>query len=499
MNLEKMFPRSSGVLLHVTSLPGAFGIGDLGAHATAFVDFLHRAGQSVWQVLPLGPPALGNSPYSCYSAFAGNSLLISPEQLAKDGWLKASDIILPGKSNDDKVDFQTAFQNKRSLFKQAFEQSRVVLRSSQPFKQFCDQQASWLDDFARFESLMWHFENANWTKWPAELSQRDEASIKQSESELSDKIEYSKFLQFVFDQQWTRVKGYANEKGIRIFGDMPIFVAHESADVWANQNVFRLDEQGNPTVVAGVPPDYFSETGQLWGNPLYRWDVMEANGYAWWTARFAQAFRQFDMLRVDHFRGFESFWEVPAGAETAMHGCWQPGPGTKPFDAARQQLGELPIIAEDLGMITEQVHELRKRLEFPAMRVMQFGFDDANDIFHHPEHFSENSIAYTGTHDNDTLMGWADQKLQQDSKELLTRMLSGEEAVHLQLINILLQSKSHTAIIPVQDLLGLGSETRMNIPGQAKGNWAWRVQADELTDQLAAKVQSMTDAAQRLL
>lgn len=501
------FPRTSGILLHLTSLPGPDGIGDLGPQAYAFVDFLQKAGQQIWQILPLGPPAEGNSPYSCYSAFAGNPLLISLQELIRKGLLETSDLAeangrLPSEGLPDAaVDYAAVADHKMPLLRLAYERFNQANNdeTNQAFAQFCEQQASWLEDFARFESLLQHFQQADWSKWPEDLVKRAPAALAKWDAELSDSIRYSKFLQFVFDRQFVALKQYANDRHVLIYGDMPIFVAHESADVWANQELFCVDKKGRPTLVAGVPPDYFSKTGQLWGNPLYRWDVLAETNYAWWTARFATALRQFDLLRVDHFRGFEAYWEIPASARTAVAGTWRPGPGAAPFQAAREALGELPIIAEDLGMITAEVHALRESLGFPGMRVFQFGFDNVDDDFHRPDQFPEESAAYTGTHDNDTLMGWyKNRRPPREGIDPLAEIIKGEGEVHRKMIDAVLQSRSDIAIIPMQDLLGLGNEARMNLPGKAKGNWTWRVQAAVLTEQLSSSFREQTKKAGRV-
>ncbi len=496
------FPRSSGILLPITSLPGPHGIGDLGANAYAFVDFLEAAGQRIWQILPLGPPAQGNSPYSCISAFAGNPLLISLAQLVDDGWLSHAEVDSLRIDTDDpsSADYEAAAALKLPLLQLAFK--RFCQADDSParadYQAFCRQQASWLDDFARYEACLNEFGTAQWTDWPSELVQRSPQALADLDQRLAAAIERSKFLQFVFQQQWMRLKCYTNERQIRMYGDMPIFVAHQSADVWANQELFSLDESGQPTLVAGVPPDYFSKTGQRWGNPQYRWDVLEATDYAWWTARFRAALEQFDLLRVDHFRGFESYWEIPASARTAVAGRWQPGPGAKPFDAARQALGELPIIAEDLGMITEEVHQLREQLGFPGMRVLQFGFDSLEDDFHRPHQYPPHSVAYTGTHDNETIMGWyRKRKPPETGVDPVTHYLSGDQPVHWQLIAAVWESRSDTAIVPMQDLLGLGNVARMNLPGQAKGNWKWRVEESTWTAELADQLKQLTTQAQR--
>lgn len=492
------FPRSSGILCHVTSLPARFGIGDLGPTSYRFVDFLAAAGQKVWQILPLNPPGPGNSPYSSYSAFAGYPMLISPDALVDDGLLSMSDLdAAESQANagadprdDAKVDFAAVTEVKGGLIRKAFdafsESAGGHLKADFDAYQAGE---SWLAEFSRFEALMWHFGQPDWTKWPIEIVRRFADSMQKWDDRLATEIQFSRFTQFIVDRQWKAIKKYAADRGVRTYGDMPIFVAHESADVWANQNLFALDPFGKPMLVAGVPPDYFSKTGQLWGNPQYRWDVLESTGYAWWTARFKRALAQFDLLRVDHFRGFEAYWEVPATAKTAVSGTWKKGPCEKPFLAAKAALGPLPMIAEDLGMITAPVHALRDNLGFPGMRVFQFGFDDPSDDFHRPNAYPDHSVAYTGTHDNDTLMGWFSARKQPDA--LLAPYLTDDRPVHLQLIDGVLKSASDTAIVPIQDYLGLGNEARMNVPGQANGNWAWRLDADALADDLAASMQAM--------
>ena len=494
------FPRSSGILLHISSLPGASGIGDLGDGAIRFVDFLEHSAQKVWQVLPLGPPALGNSPYSCYSAFAGNGWLVSAEQMQRDGWLDSSDLVAVRDESprNRSVDYDAVAESKDLVLRHAFDRSRSVISSDASYRSFCEKHAWWLDDFARFESLMRHFGEPNWAKWPTPLVKREPEELRRWDDRLSEQIEYSKFVQFVFDQQFHRLKHYANQRGIKLFGDMPIFVAHQSADVWANQELFWLDDHGLPECVAGVPPDYFSETGQLWGNPLYRWEEQRSTDYQWWTARFERALEQFDLLRVDHFRGFQAYWEVPATASSAAAGRWVAGPKAEPFQAAESKLGRLPIVAEDLGLITDEVHRLRDQLGFPAMRVMQFGFESTSDVYHHPHHYPEHSVAYTGTHDNDTIMGWfAMRQRERTNDNLLMTIINGHDEIHFQLIKAVLDSASDTTVIPMQDLLGLGNDARMNVPGQPNGNWQWRAETADFGDALAAKLRGMTLASGR--
>lgn len=493
------FPRSSGVLLHITSLPSEGGIGDLGPQAFQFVDFLCAAGQKVWQILPLSPPAEGNSPYSAYSAFAGNPLMISLGGLVRDGLLKQTPDLTAGEATSDHVDFALVADRKENALRRAFEhfQGGPASEINDEFTSFCTAQSDWLTEFSRFEAIMRNQGEADWSKWPEGLIARRPEVLAEWDQILSEAIKYSQFKQFLFDRQWNELKNYANQRNVQICGDMPIFVAHESADVWANQNLFAVGQDGKPTLVAGVPPDYFSKTGQLWGNPQYDWEALEETDYQWWTQRFGSALRQFDLLRVDHFRGFEAYWEIPASAKTAVAGSWKKGPMSKPFDAATKVHGDLPFIAEDLGMITEEVHQLRAELQFPGMRVLQFGFDTTDDEFHRPNTYPEDSVAYTGTHDNDTLVGWLKSRKPSSTPDPLKAWINDKEPIHWQLIDAVLQSRSDMAIIPMQDLLGLGNSARMNVPGQAKGNWTWRMDARAITDSITTKLRTLTNDAGR--
>ncbi|WDQ15375.1 4-alpha-glucanotransferase [Rhodopirellula sp. P2] len=487
------FPRSSGILCHITSLPSELGIGDLGAAAYEMVDFLHAAGQSIWQILPLSPPAYGNSPYSAYSAFGGNALLISLEALVDEGLLAATDLEGFAAGDPTFVDYDEAGKFKHPRLKLAYERfcANPPRELKIAFELFLDTNDWWLDEFSLFEVLLNKYQESHWSKWPDPISHREPDALGQVRQEMAREIDYSRFQQFLFDRQWNRLKAYANERQVQLCGDMPIFVAYESADVWGNQDMFALNEDGTPKLVAGVPPDYFSETGQLWGNPQYDWDALEKTNYAWWTARFRRALEQFDLLRVDHFRGFEAYWEIPYGAATAIEGQWRPGPGAKPFQAAAKELGELPFIAEDLGMITEAVHELREELGFPGMRVLQFGFASMEDDFHRPSTYPESCVAYTGTHDNDTVMGWYHlRKPPEEGPDPLDEVVTSDVDVNWQLIDAVITSDAEIAIVPIQDVLGLGNEARMNMPGVASGNWAWRLSPQALTqahaDRLAA-------------
>ena len=491
------FPRSSGVLLPVFSLPGGL-IGDFGQEAFRFVDFLASAGQTIWQLLPLGPPARGDSPYSSYSAFAGNPLFISCSELVKDGLLTDDRIAASGANHagNGHVDYDFARSVKEPLLQSAFKAFQQ-LRSEElvsEFREFCDRNAIWLTDYVRFDALVAEHGHANWSTWDASLVRRNADALAAVDERLSEAIEFAKFEQFLFARQWKSLKAYANERNVRIYGDMPIFVAYESADVWMHQHLFQLDDTGRPEVVAGVPPDYFSETGQMWGNPLYRWDELASTGYEWWMQRLRQAFEAFDILRIDHFRGFESYWEIPASAENAIGGRWCPGPADGFFKAVEETLGELPIVAEDLGLITDDVHALRDRVGFPGMRVLQFGFAHEHDPYHRPDCFPEHCFAYTGTHDNDTLMGWYHARHENGAQQhLLDRFLSGDQGqVHWDFVSSVLHSAADTAIVPVQDLLGLGSDARMNTPGEPHGNWHFRCHSSAFTDELAQRLGELT-------
>ncbi len=499
------FARASGVLLHITSLPGEFGVGDLGESAFRFVDFLVQSGQHIWQILPLGPTSLGDSPYSCYSAFAGNPLLISPQRLVENGFLSEADVqpFRQAAGHGQVADYGFAKASRSQLLQTAFQRfsDRHADQPSAEFRDFCNAYGWWLDDFALFSALMQESGTDDWCRWDPGIVRRDPTALGEARQKLGRQIEYAQFVQFLFHRQWRALKQYATAQGVKLFGDMPIFVAHGSADVWGNQDIFWLDTDGRPKVVAGVPPDYFSKTGQLWGNPLYNWKALAASNYDWWTRRFRSAFELYDMLRIDHFRGFQAYWEVPANAKTAVAGRWVPGPGAAPFEAAERALGPLPIVAEDLGMITDAVHELRDQLDFPGMRVLQFGFDAEHDTFHRPESFPINCAAYTGTHDNSTIVGWYLERQKSKTGDILKRYLQDPRQsgmpIHWQLISMVLRSRADTAIIPLQDILGLDDSARMNIPGHAEGNWRWRFQAQDLTEDIIDRLRLISVASDR--
>jgi len=507
------FKRSSGILLHPTSLPGRFGIGELGPEAYRFADFLDRAGQRVWQVLPLGPPGYGHSPYTAFSAFAGNPLLISLDNLAQEGWLSSRDLDNVPSFPAYRVDFDAVRAVKEPLLRKAAETFRTSANAAarDEFARFCDQDWWWVDDYALFMSLSEANGRRPWNAWAPDLVARAPRALDEARTAFADEVYVRKFWQYVFFRQWRALKEYCNQRDIRILGDVPIYVAHDSVDVWANPHMFYLDDAGNPTVVAGVPPDYFAKSGQLWGNPLYRWDALEAEHYHWWIERLRMALRLADMIRVDHFRGFSAYWEVDASEATAENGRWRDGPGAAFFDAVRSQLGDVPIVAENLGVITDDVEELRRQFGFPGMAVLQFAFGP--DIEHAgllPHAFEPNTVAYTGTHDNNTTLGWWQSggrdstrsiKDARKTKAFAKKYLNttGRD-IHWACIRTVHASVADTAIVPLQDVLGLDSDARMNSPGVAsEHNWRWRYAADMLTDALCARLRDLTETYGRLL
>lgn len=465
--------RCCGVLLHPTSLPGSGGIGNIGADARRFVDLLHEMGMSLWQVLPMTPPAYGNSPYSAFSAFAGNPLLIDLDNLAEEGDLPYN--FQSKKFPENRVDFSAVEKYKLPLLRQAAETFFSVAGSKrmEEFWLFCDC-TGWLHDYALFMALKRRYKNKSWHHWPEELALVKQEAYERMSKELGAEIGLHKYMQWQFHRQWQAVRSYANQKGIKIFGDIPIFVAHDSADVWRNRDIFLLDVKGAPTVVAGVPPDYFSSTGQLWGNPLYNWAVLEGQNYDWWIERFRQTFSLYDGVRIDHFRGFEAAWHVPAGDPTAEHGSWVKGPGSKFFDALFAAFGKLPVIAEDLGVITPEVEALLEYCGYPGMKILQFAFDSGSDNPYLPHNHIRNCVVYTGTHDNNTTHGWYDTISPTLRHEIREYIGCDNSDIAGSMLRMALMSVADTAIIPFQDLLGLSSEARMNLPGTTEGNWEWR-------------------------
>ena len=476
--------RQSGVLLHPTSLPSRFGIGDLGPAAYAFLEYLARGRQALWQVLPLGPTGYGNSPYAAPSAFAGNPLLVAPEPLLEQGLVTWDEVSHLAKLPAERVDYGRAVPLKGDLLeaavRRAFERHADDLLAH--FAAFREQEAGWLDDYVLFAAIAESCGGQLWTEWDPPLRDRDPQALAHARDSLDERIRYYAFGQFLFFEQWRALRARAHALGIRIIGDIPIFVAHDSADVWANRGLFKLDERGLPVVVAGVPPDYFSATGQLWGNPLYDWEAMARDGHRWWIARFRHLLGLVDVVRIDHFRGFESAWEVPTPATTAVGGAWVPGPGAAVFRAVDEALGGVvPVIAEDLGMITDAVRALLAQLGYPGMKVLQFAFGGGTDNLYLPHNYRDpNCVVYTGTHDNDTTRGWSAQRGEDERHFLLSYLGRDGSEVAYDLIRLALGSVADTAIIPLQDILDLGSEARMNTPGAADGNWEWRARPEHL-------------------
>jgi 4-alpha-glucanotransferase len=494
------FPRRSGILLHPTSLPGQFGIGDLGHAAYRFVDFLAASGQSYWQVLPLSPTGYADSPYQTLSAFAGNPMLISPQKLVEVGHLSELDLDDVPPFPDDRVDFGPVIHYKTRLLDRAFANFRAqhVAGQRAAFARFCDLQAPWLDDFALFMALKEAHDLRPWHEWGPKLVTRQPEALTRWRESLADGIEKQKYRQWQFFEQWLAVKRYANERSIHIIGDIPIFVSMDSADVWANPHLFQFDERLQPTVVSGVPPDYFSETGQLWGHPLYRWELMAQNRYAWWISRFRMAFIQADVMRIDHFRGFFDYWEVPAGAETAIDGRWLYGPGADLFRAVTIALGEMAIIAEDLGDFDAEsragVDALQAEFGYPGMKVLQFAFSAGPDDPFLPHNFTRDCMVYTGTHDNDTVVGWYQATSTPAERDYARKYLSRDGSdIAWDMIRLAWASAAHTAITTVQDLLSLGHDARMNLPGTVgQPNWCWRLTPGALTDEIAARLLELT-------
>ena len=484
--------RGFGVLLHPTSLPGAGGIGSLGKDARRFVDLLAAMGASYWQVLPLTPPACGNSPYSAFSAFAGNPLLIDLDQISVDGDLPA--ISYEDSLNDTCVDFEAVFEKKMTLLKTAGTKflANEVAPCKQEFWDFCNT-TPWLHDYALFMALKRRYKGRSWEKWPDGLALLTPEKYEKASVELGPEIGIKKYIQWQFFKQWRKLRSYAAGKGIAIIGDIPIFVGYDSADVWSHRELFLLDSKGRPTVVAGVPPDYFSATGQLWGNPLYDWEMMGRQKYTWWIERFQSMFEFFDIIRVDHFRGFEAAWHVPAGEKTAINGTWIKAPGAILFDVIFAVLGKLPVIAEDLGVITPGVVALRDRYDFPGMKIVQFAFDSGPSNPYLPHNHQKNFVVYTGTHDNDTTAGWY-HSLSDTQRSRVSRYVGGRgDDTVACILRTVLMSVADTAIVPLQDLINLGSEARMNVPGTAFGNWGWRFTWNMVAHDLAGHVRDQIE------
>jgi len=494
----RLLSRSGGILLHPTSLPGPYGIGDLGPQAYRFVDWLVSCGCKLWQILPLGPTGYGDSPYQCFSAFAGNPYLVSLDALLEDGLLTQDDLAGMPEFDAARADFGSLIPWKLEVLQTAF--SRYTSASKelhQQFDSFRTGNAAWLDDFALFMSLKEANGGGAWSGWDVSLRKRKKTALAQARKEQAENIARHSFYQFLFFRQWEKLRQYANEQGIKIIGDIPIFIAYDSADAWANPDLFFLDGKSLPTVVAGVPPDYFSATGQLWGNPLYRWDVHRASGYTWWLERFRSVLKFVDVVRLDHFRGFAGYYEIPYGAPTAETGQWITGPGKDFFETISRELagsesGTLPIIAEDLGLITPDVVELRDSFHLPGMRIMQFGFSGADNPFL-PHNYVPNCVAYTGTHDNDTACGWFDSAPLEERKFALRYLKSDGSDFAWDLIRSVWSSVAVYAVAPMQDILSLGTEARMNYPSRLGGNWDWRMREEDMSEALAERLREFNE------
>lgn len=504
------FPRSSGILLHPTSLPGPYGSGDFGVEAFHFVDWLESAGQKLWQILPLGGIGPGNSPYMSSSAFAGNVLMIDLDDLREQGWLEAAELALHPGFDSQRVDYSVVYHYRMDKLRGAArrffteEPRKGFLSALFPgekkhteFETFCTSEQSWLDDYALFMALAEKYHWQDWAHWPDGLAKREKEALDKAAAELTDEIAFWKFCQWNFFRQWRKLKRYANQHGVQIIGDIPIFIAYQSAEVWARQDLFELGEDHLPTVIAGVPPDYFSATGQRWGNPLYRWPAHEAEGYAWWIERLRKTMALVDIVRIDHFRGFAGYWEIPASEQTAINGRWMPGPGEKLFDAIQAKLGTLPIIAEDLGIVTPDVVALLERFDFPGMRVLQFAFggDDQNPYL--PHNYVHNTVVYGGTHDNDTAIGWFASASPQERTLACKYLGSDGIEINWDMIRAASRSIADITIHSLQDVLGLGGEHRMNLPGQAEGYWEWRFTWAQVKPEDAKRLYEITKASGR--
>ena len=495
-----MQERASGILVHPSCFPSRGGIGDFGPAAIEFLDFLAAAKQTLWQILPLGPAGYGNSPYSCISAFAGNPFLISLERLTERGWIDGKRV----ESSHDQscaVNFAEIEKTKVPLLQEAAANfiANADATHRERFEKFCWLNGWWLEDYVLFETLRRHFDAHSWNEWPRELAERKPGALEKARRDFADEINQSRALQFFFYEQWRALHRECERRGIKVIGDVAIFVSYDSADVWAHPDLFRLNPDLSPQVVAGVPPDYFSKNGQRWGNPLYRWDVLRERGYEWWLQRMKWVLQTCDMVRIDHFRGFESYWEIPADEETAINGRWVKGPADDFFHTLRQNFGELPLIAEDLGLITKEVVALRERIGVPGMRVIQFGFGDKGAHMYLPHKYVENTVVYTGTHDNDTSLGWWKNSSRADERKA-ARDYFGDapDGMHWAMIRAAETSVARHCIIQLQDVLGLDSDCRMNIPSHPEGNWTWRYRAEHLAPEIAQKLAAITEVADRV-
>ena len=482
--------RKSGILLHPTSLYGKEGIGTLGDSLYEFINFLSKSKQKLWQIFPLGPTGYGDSPYQCFSAFAGNPYLIDLETLAKEGYLSFEDINIDFGDDVEKINYGLIYERKLPILKKAY----INFKEDDDFTKFEKDNSYWLEDFSQFSAFKEYFGGISWLEWPKEYKNRDSKALETLNSKLENEIKYFKFLQYIFFKQWKNVKAYANSKGIEIIGDIPIFVSMDSADAWSNNEIFQFDKDRNPVKVAGVPPDYFSATGQLWGNPLFDWDKLKETGYKWWIDRVKANLSLYDIIRIDHFRGFESYWSINYGEETAINGKWEKGPGMNLFNAIRESLGDLNIIAEDLGTLTDDVVKLKNDTGFPGMRILQFAFSQDPENEYLPHNYDNNTVVYTGTHDNDTTNSWFSNLNDIEKQEVREYInVYDDNGIVYGLIRAALSSVADIAIIPMQDYLNLGGFARINTPGLAAGNWQWRLKNDGLSDELAKTISHLTE------
>ena len=486
--------------MHISSLPGKYGIGSMGQEANDFVDFLVRTKQRYWQILPLGTTSYGDSPYQSFSAFAGNTNFIDLDLLVKEGLLTEDEVLgLDVGSNPAEVDYAKLFHVRRPILEKAV--ARMRARGlTEDYQRFAEENAFWLHTFAEYMAIKESFGLKSWTEWDDEhIRLRRPEALEDYRQRLADQMDYHRLTQYLFFQQWQQLKNYANENGIEIVGDMPIYIAADSADMWANPHFFKTDEQGRPAVVAGCPPDDFSAIGQLWGNPIYDWDAMKADGFTWWIARLRESFKLYDMVRIDHFIGFASFWEIPAGEETAVNGYRVEAPGFELFAAIKAELGDLNIIAEDLGSVTDKVIQLRDTTGFPGMKVLQFAFDPEGDSIELPHNHTNNVVAYTGTHDNHTIKGWYEQEMGDEARDFLDLYSNRkpDESVNQAMLRLLFSSVAFMAIVTMQDLLDLGDEARMNLPNTVGGNWIWRMTKDQLTPQVEETLLDLTTTYRR--
>lgn len=498
-----MNERKSGILLHITSLPSKFGIGDFGSAAREFVDFLSRAGQRYWQVLPLNPTELlyGNSPYSGPSSFAGNSVLISPELMAEKGYLPFEELRETPEFENDRVDYASVYNYKSSLLKKAFYHVGDSLGDNEDFREFCSDNKCWLEDYSLYTAAKASLKCGTWRDFPPDLRNRDLDALDRWRERNQSEILYIQFEQYVFFEQWHELKSYANKRGIEIIGDIPYYINYDSSDMWTNPVIFKLDDEKNPEFVAGVPPDYFSETGQLWGNPVYDWRRLKETGYEWWIKRIGHNLSLFDILRLDHFRGFVSYWEVCAGERTALNGKWVDLDAEDFLDTLFERYDRSNFIAEDLGYITPDVKEMIKRYGLPGMKILMFAFGEEFPYGDYlPDNLGENSVVYTGTHDNNTVRGWWDTEAGAEEKRRFRKYIGREierSQVHWEFIRLAMESRAATAIIPMQDILGLGSEARMNKPSTSKHNWEWRLKSGQITSEVRQKLKEITGTSRR--